>query len=137
MREIRFRGKRKSDGEWVYGYLVLHPGSAFILAAGYPIPNGDFYAAPKDWHQVDPATVGQWTGLYDSKHTKEFPRGRPVYEGDIVDCRRISNEEYTVWVIIEDIRNIPYALSGSNLLWREVIGNVHDNPELLQGGEAK
>ena len=68
----------------------------------------------------------QFTGLQD-KNEKE------IYEGDIVKCFRYWNnpEEYTV--VIEDIRKLPLNIFGSELVSREVVGNIFENPELLKG----
>lgn len=66
----------------------------------------------------------QFTGLKD-KHGKE------IYEGDIVVCCRYDdNTKYEV--VIEDIRHLDRWLFGSSLNWREVIGNIYENPELLK-----
>ncbi|MFB5758942.1 hypothetical protein [Paenibacillus medicaginis] len=61
MREIKFRGKRKDNGEDVK-YISI------CLANGTSVG-------------VDPETVGQYTGLKDSKRTQEFPEGQEIYEG--------------------------------------------------------
>jgi len=67
MRQIKFRGKRLNNGEWVEGWLVEMFGAPHILDKNNPT----------DAYPIDPATVGQFTGLLDKN-------GSEIYEGDIV-----------------------------------------------------
>lgn len=138
MRKILFRGKRTDNGEWETGFLVAVRGETsgeqvFIAdkMTGYHTP-------------VDPKTVGQYTGLTDRNGTK-------IFEGDICTIR-IPNiygdfTEYTpcVWYFergcfccVDDITGegwsgdgYGYVDTASNNI--ELIGNIHDNPELLGG----
>ena len=131
MREILFRGKRLDNSEWVVGDF-LH--DAYI-------------SEPKEfvviWNlsehtrgAVDPATVGQFTGLTDKN-------GKKIFEGDIVKAPDVIHcDEIRIKgnVFVVRFGNGLFYLNrkGGNALLNktyEVIGNIHDNPELLNGGE--
>lgn len=134
MREILFRGKQ-ADGMWVYGDLRKVEENAYIL--DYDIGDDGVSQNPKIFdiaYPVDPATVGQHTGLTDKN-------GKRVFEGDILDCGdRIVyvkwHEKCGQW----DSEFIRYVreLSSNGITaveWKfraEKIGNIHDNPELLK-----
>ena len=62
---------------------------------------------------------------------KRDKNNKKIYEKDIVICRRYWDNPTDYMVIIEDIRNLPQELFGSELIEREIIGNVYENPELL------
>lgn len=123
MREIKFRGKRLDNGEWVYGYYS--PVKLPIFGTMGHFINEDGYQAI----EINPDTVGQYTGLKDRN-------GKEIYEGDIVSiitdcaaflykivfdkgCFCMADKEGDIWDVITE--------EGI-----EVIGNIHDNPELLE-----
>ena len=70
--------------------------------------------------------VMQSTGLKDKK-------GVEIFEGDIIECCRYETNVIFV-IVVKDIKNLPMEMFGSNLNWRSVIGNIHENPELLKEG---
>ena len=134
MREILFRGKRIDNGQWVEGAFCQKDCDS---------PFGDMVDRPSIikyedpfsgfWFQVDPDTVGQYTGLTDKN-------GRKVFEGDVLDhtiqAEVLTNRGIVAW----DSENARWALQLNtmkpcfymhNTKAVEVIGNIHDNPELL------
>ena len=126
MREILFRGKCQT-GEWVEGGFLDRKGKPEIIDFDRG-EEGDFTFNT----QVDSKTVGQFTGLTDKN-------GKKIFEGDIVKSitHFYGNQKERITVIsFEEIENdsfgepytIGYAILGSEY---EVIGNIHDNPELL------
>lgn len=143
MRTIKFRGKRVNNGEWEYGGLLQ------IYGVNYIYPYHAHY-----WetiYEVIPNTAGQFTGLLDKN-------GNDIYEGDVL--QRIPNEQYSdatgipLDMLREDIGEggdmvfVRYDKSQSSVMYLSlsrkfnvhwlntqyftIIGNIHDNPELLK-----
>jgi hypothetical protein len=117
MRKIEFRGKRTDNGEWVYGGFTPD-------AIGHPritVKDGDGLLFP----EVVPKTLGQYTGNNDKN-------GVNIFEGDIVldsrGCRTVVEYVNGGFHSCDDAYSIGYY--APMLL---VIGNIHDNPELLRG----
>ena len=142
MREILFRGKWKNSGEWVYGNL-FNPDKADTPTQ---ICIGTYIA--KTCYEIDPETVGQYTGLTDKN-------GKKIFEGDIVKLTDDYNDfEWKAVVVFGNPGGaycwgwnfLPidgYKGTTDILMWVEmettgayceVIGNIYDNPELLKGG---
>lgn len=122
MRSIKFRGKRLDNGEWVIGQLVK-------MWEEWHILNSDNVNTA---YPVDPATVGQYTGLNDTN-------SREIYEGDIFQAGYFGGVDVVMWDN-ENARYIGRSPQGCiSYVGREpavkIIGNIHDNPELLKGGE--
>ena len=131
MREILFRGKWKNSGEWVYGNL-FNPDKADTPTQ---ICIGTYIA--RTCYEIDPETVGQFTGLTDKN-------GKKIFEGDIIIFNRgrnLPNTKPRPLPVFWDERNAqftlyesPFAVLQKDMMHEcEVIGNIHDNPELLKG----
>lgn len=130
MREILFRGKDIETRKWVYGYYVCFNGKEHRIYSGYAETDcGNYYP---DFYRVIPETVEQYTGLTDKNGNNK------IFEGDILirgfDKYLVKwNKSQCRWSIY--INN--YEVMGFNedtINYFEVIGNIHDNPELLKGG---
>ena len=129
MREILFRGKRVDNGEWAYGSLILEKNAfdeRLILAI---ISDAD-----ENETLVNPETVGQYTGLKDLHGTR-------IFESDIVKVYDVYCNETVVGVVefCDGSFHIYDKDFTSYDRWMyyevEVIGNIHDNPELIENND--
>lgn len=147
MREIKFRGKRLDNGEWVYGSFLSIEDTYFIIEQvdfdfDYRTEHNAFWFDCTE-KEVDPATVGQYTGLKDKN-------GKEIYEGDVI--RSPLSEDKTrphrifyhtgnaaFMGALVDRKELCYLRLDQDWIYKfgkEVIGNIHDhNPEFLKGGE--
>ena len=132
MREILFRGKRTDNGEWVEGDLLHYESGEMAICKGFSKYG---YEATEiiGRYKVIPETVGQFTGLTDKN-------GVRIFEGDIV-TGYFNHEKIVGYVFYGGSaqffiqRDGIYGIGLNNSdCWLEVIGNIHDNPELLEGG---
>lgn len=146
MRKILFRGKKIENGEWVYGDLIQlseYDSYWYILPNGvsaemyekepYPFRQNDVMCEVA-LAKVFRETIGEYTGLTNKNGTK-------IFEGDIIKAPRFNTYPYGVlfenahFVIRDEWGNrIKTEQWAVNHLEAEIIGNVHDNPELLERG---
>lgn len=146
-REIKFRGLNKKYNQWLYGYFFKYPNGRTVI-----------YESDSSCWEVHSSSVGQYTGLKDST-------GKEIYEGDILRLTIPdgSIRHFVVEWATEDRKLMPLSrfehdgndirISGWCFNWNghrlyptvidgipdnevmTIVGNIHENPELLKGGE--
>ncbi|EAD6699341.1 hypothetical protein YV62_13695 [Listeria monocytogenes] len=126
MRDIEFRGQN-INGHWAHGNLAIIKEKLDRAEIGAYISNS---AGAPFAYQIRPETIGQYTGLKDKN-------GKKIFEGDI--CWEEHNECYGV-VKFEDAKFLYLWENIAEDLWEvadviEICGNIHENPELLEGTE--
>lgn len=143
MREKLFRGKRIDNGEWCIGFYCQvadeSDGGArvkhVIVVPTFKVQMGFLM------YEVDPDTVGEFTSLYDRKN-------KEIFEGDILERTNVNGEKYKEYVVagqwsykwthgvygfsLTDL-NGGYMMDLRYTKSYEIIGNIHDNPEILKG----
>lgn len=125
MRTIKFKGKRIDNGEWIYGSYVPHYNFFGTIKDEMVDENGNLF-------EVAPSTVGQYTGLKDKN-------GKEIYEDDILldESGAYAVVYYSMGSFCVDFGegfDLQYFTDSIHEICY-VAGNIHDNPELLEGGE--
>ncbi len=161
MPEILFRGKRVDNGEWIYGCPIYFPPGKPFIATRETLMRGNAYEANifTCSEEIIPETMGRYTGLIDKNGVK-------IFEGDIVKTEGLDEDYWFevcygicggTQNVLHEVGYIGFYLQPKNkaakeyssfglrndiVYWVkqkesvEVIGNIHDNPELLEeGGE--
>ena len=144
MRESCFRGKRIPHGEWVNGFYAksvdyfAEKERNFIQTQGLNVNGGENMLGNTSlsWFEVDPDTVGEFSGKCDDND-------RRIFEGDIVDglfC--FTTPVRAVCVFKDGAFGLKWTLGGvdhfsaftslCNVACEVVVGNIYDNPELLE-----
>ena len=148
MRDILFRGKRTDNGKWIEGYYIhLHKTTYCLTTDNDADPSNDIhqivFEQMTDWGlpnkhllaDVDPSTVGQYTGMTDKN-------GKKIFEGDIItipNTKKMGLPGIVKWSKYD--ARFEISRNGYNplTLWElessriyEVLGNVYDTPELLK-----
>ena len=137
MREILFRGKTYK-GEWVQGVPFCEEERCYIIEDLFICDEYDCTGAVNT--MVLPETVGQYTGL--------TAHGKKIFEGDILKFSYTGQNKGVEGVAVVEFANGKFgvkwgwhkefiALDGFANTAIEVIGNIHDNPELIEEGEQK
>lgn len=143
IRDILFRGKSVDNDEWVYGYYATRSNHAcfeheleytsFILKDEFM----DWGLGELAEYEVIPETVGQFTGLTDKN-------GKKIFEGDIVEfTNKFTHQKGHAEIVFEAFKwkysgcyyggnPIVWLCIDDNSIEYEVIGNIYDNPELLE-----
>lgn len=149
MTQYKFRGKRKDNGEWVYGSLLIRGNKSFIIVLiesripDYSVENsagahGYTWAIEEVRYEVGTETVGMWTGRKDVS-------GTDIFCGDIVDKGRgeiywdVQQCQFRVRWHNEVFKKVRGGLgemlfANSEIVWK-VIGNIHDHQHLLTPAE--
>jgi len=136
---ISFRGKQVDSGEWYHGFYVRgRHGEHYILS--------EYNGLATNAYSVDGETVGRYTGLKDKHGTEifegdvmgrlfdDYPENTIVcYKGGLLCAKPVGRKKYRPLNIFQGVGWIPVTSKNRNYNFT-IIGNKHDNPELLAGG---
>ena len=126
MRKILFRAKKTENKEWIEGSYI----ESVVKASPFGYITSSYPTEPT---QIYTVTLGEFTGLYDKNSNK-------IFEGDIVKTDKFNepNKQYIIkydlqfgTFIGQDKHNMYFVTFDGDSDQFEIIGNIHDNPELL------
>lgn len=123
MREILFRGKEIDTGKWIEGWYERYPFGRWPLKDAI-VPAKRAEEGCCRHAEVDPDTIGQFTGMVDKN-------GKKIFEGDIVFVPRMGKSYEVKYMLGQFFVGINYPIAYERHTC-EVIGNIHDNPELVK-----
>ena len=145
MREIKFRAKIKGRKKLIYDFCLTNNGTVFQLRKNGKTELLDIeeltqYTGLKDNTKWEQLTPDEQEGWLSSGKTKEEWNGKKVYEGDIIKFQTIKGVvEYTNACAFEVMRKVNDLYDNTTIeegeplsSYYEVIGNIHENPELLK-----
>lgn len=141
MRVHKYRAK-DAEGKWVYGSLIAgeyersddKKFDVAFISTGLPCMEQSNDMWTTRMYRVEPKTIGQFTSLYDKNHNE-------IYEGDILSG--VGPDDY---LEVRFVRGVFAFLWNGDLddefptcapthEWAEVVGNIHDNPDLIKKGK--
>lgn len=117
-REIKFRGKSLKYGNWLFGSLWIDKENFYITHEKESEKAGE--SSYTYVTEVVPSTIGQYTGLKDKN-------GKEIYEGDM-----LQHPNHKTTIVTWDETECGWNIVGYGIHLCEVIGNIHDNPELIK-----
>ena len=120
MRTIKLRGKEYKTGKWIYFNIYIED----------PFEHDYIHIVKHLWVDINPETVGQFIGLKDKN-------GEEIFEGDILDFSGIITEvRFVQGVFVFLVNgNLDERLCGRTDLFAKIIGNIHENPDILKENE--
>ena len=120
MRQIKFRGYNRKNKQWLYGFYLQNRGEHVVCP--------DEFATGKSWddYEIGPETLGELSGLLDKDDNE-------IWEGDIIECgtRRYVCKFIEGGFEFCDLSDEKIILKAI-VIHSHVIGNIHDNPELIK-----